>query len=288
MSILSEALADAASVKQLALENAKLAIQETFQPQLQRMISSKLAEEDENEEELDVPDLEQEPAPVAAPAAPAPAPVPVADPAAVVDPVVDPEAEEDDLEMSEEYKALVREMEMMDNEEDPELDSNEVVEAILPDSAILEFEDEVDKTPTSYASLKTEVKRLRAENEEAHRALATLKTAVNEVNLLNSKLMYAAKATSGFDLTESQKVKLLKTFDQAKTIREVKLVYLALSESYNKKRARSAAAPDKMVAESVKSASRAIPSIKPVSAQPEFPQRARWQELANIKNNTTK
>ena len=57
--LLSEAIADAKAVKETALANAKLALEEAFTPKLQSMISAKLAEEadDEMEEELDSSDL---------------------------------------------------------------------------------------------------------------------------------------------------------------------------------------------------------------------------------------
>ena len=58
--LLSEAIADAKAVKETALANAKLALEEAFTPKLQSMISAKLAEEadeEEVDEELDSSDL---------------------------------------------------------------------------------------------------------------------------------------------------------------------------------------------------------------------------------------
>jgi len=43
--LLSEAIADAKAVKETALANAKLALEEAFTPKLQSMISAKLAED---------------------------------------------------------------------------------------------------------------------------------------------------------------------------------------------------------------------------------------------------
>ena len=48
--LLSEAIADAKAVKETALANAKLALEEAFTPKLQSMISAKLAEELDDEE----------------------------------------------------------------------------------------------------------------------------------------------------------------------------------------------------------------------------------------------
>ena len=51
--LLSEAIADAKAVKETAMANAKLALEEAFTPKLQSMISAKLAEEAEEEMEED-------------------------------------------------------------------------------------------------------------------------------------------------------------------------------------------------------------------------------------------
>ena len=49
--LLKEAIADAKAVKETALANAKIALQEAFAPQIQSMLSAKLSEELEDEEE---------------------------------------------------------------------------------------------------------------------------------------------------------------------------------------------------------------------------------------------
>jgi hypothetical protein len=87
--LLQEAIADAKAVKAVAMENAKIALAEAFTPRLQKMLSSKIREEQGEEEQVPA-----EPAPVApeAPVAPAPAPeVPVAPAPAPEAPVVAPE-----------------------------------------------------------------------------------------------------------------------------------------------------------------------------------------------------
>ena len=52
--LLKEAIADAKAVKETALANAKIALQEAFYPRIQSQIAAKLAEELEDEEEVDV------------------------------------------------------------------------------------------------------------------------------------------------------------------------------------------------------------------------------------------
>jgi len=58
-----------------------------------------------------------------------------------------------------------------------------------------------------------------------------LRTKLSEVNLLNAKLLYVNKLFRN-NLTETQKVKIIETFDRAKTVREAKLVFATLSESF--------------------------------------------------------
>ena len=47
--LLKEAIADARAVKETAIANAKLALEEAFTPRIQSMISSRLEEEGEEE-----------------------------------------------------------------------------------------------------------------------------------------------------------------------------------------------------------------------------------------------
>jgi hypothetical protein len=61
--------------------------------------------------------------------------------------------------------------------------------------------------------------------------IAELRSELNEVNLLNAKLLYTNKIFKAKNLTESEKVKVLNTFDKAETVKEVKLVFETLTES---------------------------------------------------------
>lgn len=65
---------------------------------------------------------------------------------------------------------------------------------------------------------------------EALKTIIKLKDELNEVNLLNSKLLYTNKIFRNKNLTESQKVKVLSAFDKATNVKEVKLVYSTLNE----------------------------------------------------------
>ena len=53
---------------------------------------------------------------------------------------------------------------------------------------------------------------------------------MNEINLLNAKLLYTNKIFKAKTLNENQKVKVLSSFDRAKNVGEVKMVYETLNE----------------------------------------------------------
>ncbi len=71
--------------------------------------------------------------------------------------------------------------------------------------------------------------------EEAIKTINILRDELNEVNLLNAKLLYSNKIFKAKNLSESQKVNVLKTFDKASSVKETKIIYATLSESLNMK-----------------------------------------------------
>ena len=81
---------------------------------------------------------------------------------------------------------------------------------------------------TSAISIAREGKE--SELNEAYDTIKTLKEELNEINLLNAKLLYTNKIFKSKNLTESQKVKVLSSFDSATTVKETKLVYETLNE----------------------------------------------------------
>lgn len=72
--------------------------------------------------------------------------------------------------------------------------------------------------------------KLTTELEAAHATIETLRSELNEINLLNAKLLYTNKIFKAKTLNEEQKVKVLSSFDKATTVQEVKLVYSTLNE----------------------------------------------------------
>ena len=78
---------------------------------------------------------------------------------------------------------------------------------------------------------------------EARKTIKSLKSKINEAvkttnstNLLNAKLLYTNKIFKAKNLNESQKVKVLSSFDKANTTKEAKLVYETLSEGLKVKK----------------------------------------------------
>jgi hypothetical protein len=91
------------------------------------------------------------------------------------------------------------------------------------------------------------------EAEEMEETIAELRSELNEVNLLNAKLLYTNKIFKAKNLTESEKVKVLNTFDKAETVKEVKLVFETLTESF-----KATTAKKNPIKESLGSASKTI------------------------------
>jgi seryl-tRNA synthetase len=156
----------------------------------------------------------------------------------------------------------------------------------------LEIEDDEEMEEDETEELMAEVKKMKKEVEEAKKAksraekelkealstISTIKSELNEVNLFNAKLLYTNKIFKAKNLTESQKVKVLTSFDKATSVKEAQLVFETLSEGFKEKKSpinesllRGSASKPTGVAEK-----------KPIlEVNDQF---ARWQKLAGIKN----
>lgn len=130
------------------------------------------------------------------------------------------------------------EMEMggeeMDTEEtmDEEVNLDELLAEIKKEMAketMSKKSKEVSEEYMDEAKEDSEKKKMKKDLEEAYDTIKTLRSEMNEVNLLNAKLLYTNKVFRAKNLTESQKVKVLETFDKATTVKEVKLVFESLS-----------------------------------------------------------
>jgi len=341
--LLKEAIADAKAVRETALANAKIALEEAFTPKLQRMLSAKLAQEDGEPEAAEDEDLEEQGDPEAMEDT-SELPAEESDDdnyeenevgdGMSEDDVEDSsdedeeamgdtsqmgegeEAEEDeDLEEDEEpvedevpaeedeeayeddeldLEAIIRELEADaeedeepveeqsdssdigeddnvvepaegDDEEKDETDDSssapgeeneddEVVddleeqedgeeaeedeEPLDLESIIKELEDEMedeeaeeDEEPAEE-SAKAKLAKVNADLAEHRKVVRYLSSKLHEVNLLNAKLLYTNKLFRAHSLKENQKLRVIETFDRAKNLREVKLVFTTMAESF--------------------------------------------------------
>lgn len=152
---------------------------------------------------------------------------------------------------------------------------------------------EADDTDRSAGYVVAESEKIALENVELKRtlreyqeALKTIRGQMNEVNLLNSKLLFTNKLFKNYNLNMNQKVRVVETFDRASTVREVKLIYTTLAENFNGKigNVSKKGASAKTITEGM--ASKSTGSTKPKS-QPVLAEGndlvARMQKLAGIK-----
>ena len=103
--------------------------------------------------------------------------------------------------------------------------------------------------------MEEQVKTLKSDLEEHRNVVKYLRGKLNEVNLLNAKLLFTNKLFRNFGLSNEQKLKVVETFDRATNLREVKLVFSTLAESFGNK---VASKPSKPIKESKGSASKAV------------------------------
>jgi len=299
--LLKEAIADAKAVKETALANAKIALEEAFAPRIHNMLSTKLSE-DLYEDDMDM-DMDAE----------AEIEAPMEEPSVVVDgekyvKADDTEGAEmdvdmdaaPDMDMGEEPMADGMEMEgmMMDADEDPS-DQNPGVEEDLELEAIIkELEEDLNEEELTEEELaedahnsdaadstdakgndlmaepkemkneefnideiieeilseedkeeepkekveegedhddtesKAKVEEMTEELTEAYDTIESLRDTINEVNLLNAKLLYTNKLFRNFELSGSQKMTVIENFDRAGNTREVKLVFSTLADNF--------------------------------------------------------
>ena len=132
-------------------------------------------------------------------------------------------------------------------------------------------------TVTKESEEIAENKKLRRELKEAYATVKTQKSTLNEVRLLNAKLLYTNKIFKAKSLTENEKVKVLSSFDKATTIKESKLIFETLSEGLKSKRT--------PIKESLGRASKSTGNFKsnkkPIIATD--PMVSRFQKLAGLK-----
>jgi hypothetical protein len=345
--LLKEAIADAKAVRDTALENAKMALEEAFTPRLTSMLSKKIQSEVEDEDEMDeiekdeiekdegsydkdevsyseeedMDEIEKDEeedmdegiieidgvkyAPVVA----------EEEDEDDMDEIAKDE-KEDDMEEDLDLEAVIKELEeemdddedkmdemKKDEEEKDDMDEQSTSSGIGkgtgvkqaspndeedPGKGKLKESEEVDEDIDLDEVLKAlseeedeeekmdEVAQLKSDLKEHRSVIETLRGKLNEVNLLNAKLLFTNKLFRKYGLNNEQKMKVVEQFDRAGTLREVKLVYSTLGESFGTAR--------KEINESKGAASKPVASTKSekkvISEGNDL--RDRFKKLANI------
>ena len=123
------------------------------------------------------------------------------------------DSEMDEMDGSDDYGA--------DEADDDEIDLEEILREMESD---MKGGDDME-----YGDTESEKD---AELEEAYKTIKSLQGTINEVNLLNAKLLFANKLFRAHNMTNEQKVKVIETMDRTKSVREVKLVFSTLAENF--------------------------------------------------------
>ncbi len=142
-------------------------------------------------------------------------------------------------------------------EEEKEDEKDEKNEVIDLEEILREMEADMkgDEDEKKDESLKSEL-------NEAYKTIKSLQKTINEVNLLNAKLLFANKLFRAHNMTNEQKVKVIETLDRTKSVREVKLVYSTLVENFKYSSTNKVA--KKAISEGI--ASKAVKSTAPKAA----------------------
>ena len=161
-------------------------------------------------------------------------------------------------------KEPVTEADEMEDEDD-DIDLEEVIKALSEEEG-MEDEDEEDKVD----EMKTQLKEYKD-------TIGYLREKLNEVNLMNAKLLFTNKLFRGFGLNNNQKLRVVEQFDRTKSLREIKLVYTTLAESFKGN-------GNKRVNENKGQASKAVASTEPKKEvlSEGMEMKNRFKKLANL------
>lgn len=161
--------------------------------------------------------------------------------------------------------------------DEEELDLEEILAELEAD----EKEMGSEMPGSENGEMAAELARLKSEMAQYREAFDILRGRLQEVNLLNAKLLFTNKMFKKEGLSGEQKIRIVESFDRATTVREVKLVYTALVENLSTAAKTFTASRKKVVTEGF--ASKATPSTAPkAEVIVENTVAKRLQELAGI------
>lgn len=265
--LLKQAIAEAKTIREAAIANAKEALEESLTPHLKEMLALKLQEMEEadmDEENINEEDMINDPeGPTAhGNVKEAEEEEEEVEETEEEETEQEPAEEEEDLEIEdmsvEDLKELIRDIvsqemhqedmpedgeemapeadDMVGMDDEEEIDINEILAELEEGSSKNEMEEgkETEMEEIKKPKMEEEMHDSDSMKEELEEALATvaqLRGQLQEVNLLNAKLLYVNKVFKANNLTEGQKVNVVAAFDKAETVKEVKLVYETVSKN---------------------------------------------------------
>jgi len=318
---LKEAIADAKTVKESAIANAKVALEEAFSPQLKSMLASKLEEMDKYEED----DVKEEVEEAKNEIEEETIEETISEEKEEMDEEMDldeilnelekEEVKEDDLSLEEELteaeedevEETEEETEEVETEEEDEdidledmseedlksfiedviedmvkageLEAGEAVEDNDEDEMDMDMDVEIESEEEVVAEEKDDyMEEVKKELDEAYATINSLNSELNEINLLNAKLLYSNKIFKSKSLNESQKVKVLGAFDKASSVKEVKLVFETINGNFKTKKTKQIS--ENMIGSASKATITPKVNKKPIVESNEMV--ARFQKLAGI------
>ena len=140
---------------------------------------------------------------------------------------VDAEAGDEEIAVDEDY-----------SEEDDSMEEINLEELLAELDALDEAKDDenIDEAKKKDDKKKKEDKD---EMKEAIDTIEALRNELNEVNLLNAKLLYVNKIFKAKNLSESQKLKVIAQFDKATTAQEAKTIFESMNSAIEKSKKKS-------------------------------------------------
>ena len=139
-------------------------------------------------------------------------------------------------------------------------------------------EEEVLEETTAEPVATEQNDELQAELESYQSAVTDLQSQLAEMSLFNAKLLYTNKLLMNSDLSQTQRAQAIETLDDAASLREVKLLFKTLTESFSKR------AEDKTSSRNIGGASRPTRSASMnLNESRESKETNRWALLAGIK-----
>jgi len=164
-----------------------------------------------------------------------------------VEDVEDVEVEEEEVELEEMLLELEVEEEVEEGEEDLsegldddtilEIDENMLREELakLMQESEPTAEEEVLEETTAEPVATEQNDELQAELTSYQSAVTDLQSQLAEMSLFNAKLLYTNKLLMNSDLSQTQRAQAIETLDDAASLREVKLLFKTLTESFSKR-----------------------------------------------------